>query len=82
LVKIGLPISIGESVQLINDLIKDTIHQECLVAYKQKKGLNQSEAKMGQIGPKCWKLFLKRKRDKIKSSKGRIYELDWSKWTR
>jgi hypothetical protein len=35
--KIGSPVSIGEGVQLINDLIKDTIHQQRLIAYKKKR---------------------------------------------
>jgi hypothetical protein len=67
--KIGSPVSCGEAVYLINDLINKTIHQEHLIAWKQKQGIKQLPDKIGRIGSKYWYSFLERNKQKIETKK-------------
>ncbi len=79
--KIGSPVSSGQGVFLINDLIKNTVHQQRLIEYKKKQGISQSDEDLGKIGQNYWYSYLKRNRTKIESKKGRKYDLDRSSWT-
>jgi hypothetical protein len=80
--KIGSPVSSGQGVFLINDLIKNTVHQQRLIEYKKKQGISQSDEDLGKIGQNYWYSYLKRNRTKIESKKGRKYDLDRSSWTK
>jgi hypothetical protein len=80
--KIGSPVSCGEAVYLINDLINNTIHQDCLIAWKHKQGIKQLPDEIGRIGSKYWYSFLERNKQKIETKKGRKFELDRSNWTK
>jgi hypothetical protein len=82
LAKLGSPISCGQGVHIINDLIRGTVYQEQLIEYKKKQGIVQSEDKLGMIGHNYWYAFLERNKDKLETKKGRKFELDRSKWTK
>jgi hypothetical protein len=82
LAKLGSPISCGQGVYLINDLIRGTIHQERLLLYKEKQGIVQPDDKLGKIGHNYWYAFLERNKDKLQTKKGRKFELDRSKWNK
>jgi hypothetical protein len=80
--KIGSPVSRGNAIRLINEMIDGTIHQQRLKTYKKSRGFQQSEKEMGCVTQKYWYRFLEKYQHKITSKKGRRYELDRSKWTR
>jgi hypothetical protein len=80
--KIGSPVTRGNAIHLINEMIDDTIHQQRLVNYKKARGFIQPEKEMGRVGQKFRYRFLEKYQHKITSKKGRRYELDQSKWTR
>jgi hypothetical protein len=56
--KIGSPISCGQAVHLINDLIDGTVHQQRLVQWKMQQKITQSQDNMKKIGSSYWYAFL------------------------
>jgi hypothetical protein len=80
--KIGSPVSKGQGIRLVNELIEGTVHQKRLIEYKKQKNFNPSNEELGQIGEKYWYRFLHKYEHRIVSKKGRRFELDRSKWTR
>jgi hypothetical protein len=80
--KIGSPVTCGEAVFLINDLIEGTEYQAKLVEWKTTHGIKQSPEDMKRIGKSYWYSFLHRNEKKIRSKKGRKYKLDRSNWTK
>ena len=72
----------SESIQLINSLIDATEYQTQLIEWKTKHNTYHREDKdLGKIGRSYWKGFLKRNKHKIRSKKGKRYDLDRSNWT-
>jgi hypothetical protein len=67
---------------LINDLIKNTLHQECLIEWKHRQGIIQPPEELGKIGSNYWYAFLHRNADKIETKKGRKFEMNRSKWSK
>jgi hypothetical protein len=67
--KIGSPVRCGEAINLINNLIHQTIHQERLIAWKQKQGIKQLPDKIGRNRSKYWYSFLERNKQKIETKK-------------
>jgi hypothetical protein len=81
--KIGSPVTKGQGIRLVNEMIDGTIHQSRLIEYKKQRTLNdQSDQDLGQVSDKYWYSFLRKYQHRIVSKKGRRYELDRSKWTR
>ena len=63
----------SESIKLINVLINATDHQTRLIDWKKKhlkEGEYNSES-IGKIGRRYWRSFLKRKRNKTRTKKGK-----------
>jgi hypothetical protein len=56
--KIGSPLSYGQALHLINDLIDNTEHQQWLVRWKIMHGIIQSPDQMKTIGNSYWCGFL------------------------
>jgi hypothetical protein len=79
---LGSPLTCGQGVFLINDLIKNTTHQKRLIEWKHRQGIIQAPEELGKIGSNYWYAFLRRNADKIQTKKGRKFELDRSKWTK
>jgi hypothetical protein len=61
-------------------MIQDTVHQERLVAWKKKQGIQQPKDQLGTIGSKYWYSFLRRNKAMIETKKGRKFELDQTNW--
>jgi hypothetical protein len=80
--KIGSPVTCSQAIYLINDLIDGTVHQRRLIEWKKKQGIQQSPENFGRIGTAYWYAFLSRHHDRIRTKKGRKFELDRSKWTK
>jgi hypothetical protein len=80
--KIGSPVTCGEAVFLINDLIDGTHYQDKLVEWKKSQGIKQAPEEMKRIGKNYWYSFLSRNEKTIQSKKGRKFELDRSNWTK
>ena len=76
-----MPHSIGgtpsEAVQLINSLIEGTQVQRDLIWFKSK----YSHGSTGKVGVGYWTAFKKRNKDKIRSKKGKRFELNRSNWS-
>ena len=71
----------SEAINLINSLIKATDHQTELIEWKKKHHTFHDEGTpLGSIGRRYWQSFLKRNRQKLRSKKGKKYDLDRSNW--
>jgi hypothetical protein len=63
-------------------MIDATDHQKELIEWKTKHGtFNDENTPIGKIGRKYWQGFLKRNQHKLRSKKGKKYDLDRSNWT-
>jgi hypothetical protein len=80
--KIGSPVTCGEAVFLINDLIDGTEYQDKLLEWKKRQGIRQSPEEMKRIGKNYWYSFISRNEKMIRSKKGRKFQLDRSNWTK
>jgi hypothetical protein len=80
--KIGSPLSCGQCIHLINDLIDGTVHQERLIQWKVRQNIKQSQDNMKRVGVSYWYAFLRRHSHRIRTKKGRKFELDRSNWTK
>ena len=62
---------------LINSLIKATDYQTHLIEWKKKhKIYAENDESLGKIGRRYWRSFLKRNQHKLRSKKGKKYDLD------
>ena len=67
----------SESIMLINSLIKATDYQTRLIEWKKKhKIYAENDESLGKIGRRYWRSFLKRNQHKLRSKKGKKYDLD------
>jgi hypothetical protein len=80
--KIGCPLTCGQTIQLINELIDNTVHQERLVEWKKSRKIQQPADKLKKIGKSYWYAFLQRHEDRISTKRGRKFELDQTNWTK
>ena len=72
----------SDGLRLINELIEGTQIQKDLIEWKkQKKTYCKSEEDLGKVGPKYWKLFLKRNKHLLRSKSGKRYSVNRSSWT-
>ena len=72
----------SDAIMLINSLIDATDYQTQLIEWKRKHNtFAENDESLGKIGRKYWKGFLKRNEFKIRSKKGKKYDLDRSNWT-
>jgi hypothetical protein len=84
----GNPITVGNALPLINSLIQGTSHQKKLIAWKrthllnfERDGTEKSEEELRMVGPGYWHLFMKRHKNLLQTNKGRLFELNHTKWT-
>ena len=71
----------GRGLQLINALIKGTIHQKKLIEFKNLNPTYQDSNYEGVAQIRYWRNFLERHGDKITMKKGKKYSLDRANWT-
>ena len=67
----------SKGLQLVNDMIHDTPLQTDLINWKEKHTCNVT----GTLGRKYWRNFMRRHKDKIKSTRGAKYSLDRANWS-
>lgn len=83
---IGCPVSVGETILLINSLIKDTPAQDRLVRFQkqilQNKGTyDLGLSFLGHITKNYYYGFMGRHKNIIESNKGRRFEIARQNWT-
>ena len=86
LADIGHPCSVEEGKYLIQSMINGTIHQKRYADFKRnmlmkRTNITIDETLLGQIGSSYYYGFLARNRRKIRSNRGRRFELNRAKWT-
>jgi len=62
-------------------MITDTSYQDKLSRWKKIHTSTTDPDALKEIGYKFWLNFKKRNSDKVITTKGQKYELDWSNWT-
>jgi hypothetical protein len=85
----GNPITVGHALPLINSLINGTQYQLNVIEWKKKhrldynkEGEKLSNDELGQVGVGYWRQFLKRHKNLLHTNKGRLFELNRTKWTK
>ena len=80
--KLNHSLKTSESIILINSLIKASDYQKRLISWKKKHHTYaEDDESLGKIGRRYWRGFLKRNEHKLRSKKGKKYDLDRSNWT-
>jgi hypothetical protein len=77
---IGAPVSMGDALALINEMIIGTAAQQKLIQWKLKYKVNQDLDQLGQVSMRYVRGFMKRNSGEISSKKGRRFELNRMKW--
>jgi hypothetical protein len=76
----GAPLTPPQVIRLTNSLIYDTPVQVDLVKWKRQNKCKGSDDELGRVGHKYYKNFMIRNKDKLKSKRGRRFELNREKW--
>jgi hypothetical protein len=76
----GAPLTPPQVLQLANSLIKDTPTQQKLIDWKTSRKMKGSDQELGTVGLKYLTNFMKRNKDKLRSKRGKRFELNRDKW--
>jgi hypothetical protein len=74
LAQMGSPITKDQVITIANSLVQDTIHQQRLLEFKQKRGLKTE--KVSLAGVRWYRGFIKRNRSKLKTGMLHIKNLN------
>ena len=75
-------LTVSEGLRLPNNLIKDILAQEKLIAWKMARKIYQEkEEELGTVGFSYWKAFLKCHKHLLKSKTASPYTIDRSNFT-
>lgn len=78
--RIHQPMSSPEIIELANSLIDGTVHQDCLILWKQKSHGYQSAEDIGKVGVGYFRGFMKRYGDIVAAKTPRRFASDRSEW--
>jgi hypothetical protein len=76
----GAPLTPPQVIRLTNSLIYETNIQHKLIKWKRQNKCQGSDEHLGRIGLKYYQNFMKRNRDRLRSKRGRRFELNRERW--
>lgn len=76
------PLSCSEGISLMQDLIKDTQHQEAVREFQKSRKLGSEDFQYGTLSRKWWKGFLRRNSDQIVTRRGEKFACSRADWTK
>jgi hypothetical protein len=80
--KIRQPLTVSETVDLANSLIKGSEHQEKLIRWKQIRNPEQPLSTMGSVGYGWFQGFKRRHGDKLVTKRGERFAVDCADWSK
>ena len=81
MVNIRQPLTVSESLKLINDLIDSTEIQSKLQEFQNIRKLNSCAGSNGTVGKSYWRGFMRRHGHKIVSKRGERFASNRANWT-
>jgi hypothetical protein len=69
-----------EVIRFTNSLIQGTPTQKKLISWKRKSNIKGTDAELGRVGLSYFNNFMKRNKEKLRSKRGKRFELNREKW--